>query len=167
MTREEVHQKAIAFMNDPEKNRVHNRSKSCSEYMTDFAIEYAANHLPDVSKLMYVLDTIDSQREEAAYNFVAVNDGNIRNHWDFKQGAKWAIEAIKLGVADHLPDAGNKVEPSGDSGELEAFIAGWKTCESYFDPHSEIGGAPLQMEADYYQWKSTRDNSRRKEATND
>lgn len=110
------------------------------------------NHLPDVSKLMYVLDTIDSQREETSDNFVAVNDGNIRNHWDFRQGAKWAIEAIKLGVADHLPETGNKVEPFGDSGEKKIFTAGWEACESHFNPFSEIGGAPLQLAADYKEW---------------
>lgn len=37
--------------------------------------------------------------------------------------------------------------------ERDAFEAGWKACESHFDPHSEIGGASLQIIADYKQWK--------------
>lgn len=40
----------------------------------------------------------------------------------------------------------------------EAFRAGWMACEGHFDPNCEIGGAPLQISADYEEWQSTRDN---------
>ena len=43
-----------------------------------------------------------------------------------------------------LNDAREKVK--------QAFEAGWKACESHFDPQSQIGGAPSQLKADFEQY---------------
>ena len=116
-------------------------------------IENILNHVPDAGKVMYVLDTIDSQREEAADNFVAVNDGNIRNHWDFRQGAKWAIEAIKSGLKDHVLDAGKMVtEDELEQVRREAFEAG-VILASYSPIRSNDA-----IIREFNEWQSTRDN---------